>query len=85
MIRNDLISRGELVNAIADKWDKGEILAVIQSMEAVDPVKHGEWMYKDYQLKCSSCKRDFEEVADLYEVDYSQFAYCPFCGARMDS
>lgn len=43
MRRNDLISRGELVNAIADKWDKGEILAVIQSMKAVDPVIHGEW------------------------------------------
>jgi len=55
------------------------------TVDAVE-VKHGHWINKsiiklpfaDYQFECSECGCIF------YHAGIDSFAYCPFCGAKMD-
>lgn len=51
----------------------------IDCAPTIDPeVRHGHWIFHDmmtlYVWKCSECKGNSEQ----------RFAYCPYCGARMD-
>ena len=50
----------------------------------VQPVKHGLWIYpyKDKDInQCSECSNYVQDkISNVREM----FAYCPFCGARMD-
>ena len=58
----------------------------IEEMQAADvqPVKHGRWTYpyKDKDInQCSECRSYVQDkISNVREM----FAYCPFCGARMD-
>ena len=55
------------------------------TVDAVE-VKHGQWINKstikppffDYRFDCSVCGCTF------YHAGIDSFAYCPFCGAKMD-
>lgn len=48
----------------------------------VEPVRHGEWIWKElygevgYMLVCSECEES--------EGACERFDYCPNCGAKMD-
>lgn len=50
----------------------------------VQSVKHGRWAYpyKDKDInQCSECRSCVQDkISNVCEM----FAYCPFCGARMD-
>ena len=50
----------------------------------VQPVKHGKWIYpyKDKDInQCSECRNYVQDkISNVREM----FAYCPFCGAKMD-
>ena len=74
-----LFNRGQrraLTNSIQD------ILAV--KAAEVQPAKHGRWTYpyKDKDInQCSECRSCVQDkISNVREM----FAYCPFCGARMD-
>jgi DNA-directed RNA polymerase subunit RPC12/RpoP len=44
------------------------------------PVVHAHWEPENYYYRCSNC----EETA-FWDLDEdSSYAYCPWCGARMD-
>lgn len=53
---------------------------VIDRAPTVDPVKHGKWIGRDRMryAECSVCK----SIEATYNIQY--FAYCPYCGAKMD-
>ncbi|MBQ3215777.1 MAG: hypothetical protein IJB11_06650 [Oscillospiraceae bacterium] len=40
-------------------------------------VKHGRWIRRGNETKCSKCKF-------IYYSNHDDFNYCPNCGARMD-
>ena len=50
----------------------------------LQPIKHGRWTYpyKDKDInQCSECRSYVQDkISNVREM----FAYCPFCGARMD-
>lgn len=50
----------------------------------VQPIRHGRWTYpyKDKDInQCSECRSCVQDkISNVREM----FAYCPFCGARMD-
>ena len=50
----------------------------IDRAKTIDPVKHGKWEVVDEaeprRYGCSECKR----------LSYTQYNYCPNCGASMD-
>ena len=45
----------------------------------VAPVRHGEWLHKNGEMRCSVC----DSKALMDEVYYKS-PYCPDCGAKMD-
>ena len=59
---------------------------IIEDTKAADvqPIKHGRWTYpyKDKDInQCSECRSYVQDkISNVREM----FAYCPFCGARMD-
>ena len=75
-----------------DRFTEGYNFAVqeyredIKNIPAADvqPVKHGRWTYpyKDKDInQCSECHSLLQDkISNVREM----FAYCPFCGARMD-
>lgn len=42
-----------------------------------EAVKHGQWIRRGNETKCSKCKF-------IYYSNRDDFNYCPNCGARMD-
>lgn len=79
----DLISRQavlkELPHALWGKeWDEALARAIIESVPAVDLVKHGKWIHDDFGWHCSEC----HSLAAA--PDYRPTDYCGWCGARMD-
>ena len=50
----------------------------------VEPVKHGEWVNNDNELKFYKCSICGNEA--YWDTDYGQqlFDFCPWCGAKMD-
>ena len=84
---NDLISRNDALNAIAQYCVgcescngvrcKGcqidDAIRVVEDCEAVDaePVRHARW---EHGMQCHFCK----------QIDTTKPNYCPNCGAKMD-
>ena len=97
MDNDKLIRAGALVEVLRDDLEiNGKNFARVKEhidrADAVEaaPVVHGEWIgtqydgYADgnpvYDLwECSECREEFE-----YEGDPPPFAYCPYCGVKMD-
>lgn len=54
----------------------------------VEPVKHGKWEFKGFNVHCSSCgvrnKNAAVCVGSEGKFVREPFKYCPDCGARMD-
>lgn len=44
-----------------------------------EAVKHGHWIRRGNEMKCSNPKCQF-----IYYSNHDDFNYCPNCGARMD-
>jgi hypothetical protein len=73
---------------ISDKFNipMAELVDVFAEIPAADaqPIRHGRWTYpyKDKDInQCSECLSYVQDnISNVREV----FAYCPFCGARMD-
>lgn len=42
-----------------------------------EAVKHGRWIRRHNETKCSRCEF-------IYYSNHDDFNYCPNCGARMD-
>lgn len=80
---SDLISKGELFNALATAKDKADCFAVIQAAPTVDavPVRHGHWT-KDGA--CSECGMPVPTDDRLDYIRRDEVAYCCYCGAKMD-
>ena len=61
------------------------VIDMAPTVDAVE-VKHGQWINKstielpffDYRFDCSVCGCIF------WHAGIDSFAYCPFCGAKMD-
>lgn len=51
------------------------IMAIIDDIPPVNPIKIGYWIKENSVLRCSECN---ERVAR-----YDNYAYCPYCGAKM--
>lgn len=45
-----------------------------------DAVRHGRWIRRGNEMKCSNSKCQF-----IYYSNSDDFNYCPNCGSRMDS
>ena len=63
----------------------------IEEMQAADvqPVVHGKWDTHDVvKVLCSGKTLDgfcqCEACGDVFPLAYSEYNYCPNCGARMD-
>lgn len=63
----------------------------IEGMQAADvqPVVHGKWDTHDVvKVLCSGKTLDgfcqCEACGDVFPLAYSEYNYCPNCGARMD-
>lgn len=70
----------EKVSAYKFGWNDA-IDAIVESVPAVDHIKHGHWIEADGGdccYKCSECGF----LRDAYILDVSN--YCPNCGAKMD-
>lgn len=76
---SDLISKGELFNALASAHDKSEIFAIINNAPTVDakPVRHGHWIEDNGCQICSNCGEE-------HEWEEYRANYCDVCGAKMD-
>lgn len=70
---------GDVLTALADR--QNEILALVEKTPAiaVEAVKHGRWIRRGNEMKCSNPKCQF-----IYYSNHDDFNYCPNCGARMD-
>lgn len=55
--------------------DFEDACCAIEDAPAIDPVKHGHWVWKkpSDDCRCSNCGK----IAD------QKYPYCPWCGARM--
>lgn len=53
----------------------------------VATVRHGRWKYNTdfYVWVCSECGQNPTKGMGFVQADENLFAYCPHCGARMDS
>ena len=82
-ILHEIDFASEVFEGILSDEDVKAIETAIDTVEDVQPVKHGKWILTgDEQLdniyfgnKCSEC--EFIYCGDL-------FNYCPECGAKMD-
>ena len=93
---DDLISRQAVLNELphalwGKEWDEALAKAIIESMPAIDPVKHGKWNVcdgghepPDYMdaavMECGVCGWLTEYYGGLEE----EWNYCPNCGAKME-
>jgi formamidopyrimidine-DNA glycosylase len=50
----------------------------------VQPVRHGRWTYPYKDKDINQCSECHSYVQDKISNVREMFAYCPFCGARMD-
>lgn len=51
----------------------------------VQEVKHGKWVYEDYE--CSCCGESLSSIMDsdsYFSIGFNGCDYCPYCGAKMD-
>jgi len=77
---NDIGGCGAPPESWADGWDKA-IDAAIEAIEKlpnadVEPVKHGEWVYGEFDIPhCSECGNEI--------MPHLVSNYCPNCGAKM--
>ena len=83
-----LIDADELMEWIwRERLDTRErIASLVERMPTIDPVKHGEWVYKGVRgrfpvCECSVCGN--AENAD-WAILGDNVNYCPNCGARME-
>jgi len=73
-------------NGFSDTFDKACIIGVIEELPTIDPVKYGKWIDRRSivamnRYECSACKR----TASVDEfMGKPMYAYCPWCGARME-
>lgn len=54
-----------------------------------EPVKHGRWIENRTDLICSACRWEYSDELRFMshhglDAVEEAFAYCPYCGARMD-
>jgi hypothetical protein len=89
---SDLISRQAAIDALGDAHFKnyGNAIMVIQVLPSAEP-KKGKWkeqgvfineQIEEWQeARCSVC-RLFHTTP--YKYTFIKYAYCPYCGARMD-
>ena len=69
-----------------DEYASHDVPNVLRNMKVADgqSMKHGRWTYpyKDKDInQCSECRSYVQDkISNVREM----FAYCPFCGARMD-
>lgn len=72
-----LIEDIKTVNPIMDdkiEWGK----RIVNAAPTIDPVRHGRWLFTDTNTcECSVC-----HTCEPYP--FSEFEWCPNCGARMD-
>lgn len=67
------------------------IFEIIKNLPSVDvaEIKHGKWEYTALvdcelsEVKCSNCKFKITSTADI-AVEFSEYNFCPNCGARMN-
>lgn len=64
-------------------------MSIIDDMPAVDPVKHGRWIYYEDETiedggRCSVCQCDQPVFWEDWKWKFVETAYCPNCGAKMD-
>ena len=98
--KDNLISRQAAIDALGERpvvWDEwtdeyslgqrnqydADLLA-IETVPAIDPVKHGKWISVPNKKNriCSICEGD--EPYKFSDENVNVFAYCPYCGTRMD-
>lgn len=65
------------------------ILANIDDMPTIDPVKHGRWIYYEDETiedggRCSVCGGEMLAKWSDHAWRYVETDYCPYCGAKMD-
>lgn len=78
---------GEIRELFAESNDElRKAVDRVKALPAIDPVKHGDWVYKGARgrfpiCECSVCGN--AENADWVVIGDS-VNYCPRCGARMD-
>lgn len=69
------------------------VVKMVDAQEAVDaePVRHGEWLFSDYDyFTCSVCGDQYFTGADSTKdakamlENNAYYPYCPYCGAKMD-
>ena len=78
--------------SIAEEWEEAMSMA-IEALQA-EPVKHGKWEEKETYLnegdceitewqsaRCSKCGK-YHTTPYMYS--FSNFNFCPDCGAKMD-
>ena len=84
-MNDDLISRSaiasearKLSSGMLNEWDTLGVLALIDRQIAIDPYKHGEWIFEPGRNPyCSEC-HEYSEDGD------KGGEFCPWCGAKMD-
>ena len=56
----------------------------LNTLPTIDPVKHGKWISVPNKKNriCSICEGD--EPYKFADENVNVFAYCPYCGTRMD-
>ena len=70
-------------------------ISCVEACSTVDAVevKHGRWLIDEYEYyDCSVCGESYFNGCDsrkeaeerLRERPYDVYAYCPYCGAKMD-
>ena len=86
---NEYIEKAELIKKLCfetAEWCYSPTIKTIKDFPAADvqPIRHGRWTYpyKDKDInQCSECRSYVQDkISNVHEM----FAYCPFCGARMD-
>lgn len=69
------------------------VVKMVDAQAAVDaePVRHGEWLFSDYDyFTCSVCGDQYFTGADSTKdakamlENNAYYPYCPYCGAKMD-
>ena len=85
-------------NGFSDTYDKACIIGALEEIPTVDavPVVHGHWVNRNVintddapdlliekwqEEECSVCRRWHTTP---YFYSFSKYAYCPWCGAKMD-
>lgn len=79
----EYIERKVAIESLPVAWDSA--IYALENVPAADvaPVVHGYWLRIGYvcgegEFECSACHKT------EWRTSISRFAFCPFCGARMD-